>query len=119
MPPVVLPVNRTFGRRSAVYQPACRGIGVLEIRESKGVGCKEKASRYACTELPPDDDFRTFKLTKPAGAAVYHCSIARHSKGSSEDRCDCDGGQAGGRCKHMEAIRALIGEGEIYLILVD
>lgn len=104
--PVAIPPNKTKYVRAVVWTGLSNNpvTGLLVVRERAKAGTKVEESRYAVLELPPTWG-RRFRLTKP-DRAVYHCLLA--FAGPEHDRCECRGFEAGFRCKHLEAVKALV-----------
>lgn len=110
-----LPATKTYGHRATTLDRVTATgkpvIGVLIITEARKEGLKARTRRYAVLELAPlDQPGRRFKLSKP---------LAERKAGEGEDnehyvflaqrgfdKCTCRGYLAGGKCSHMEILRA-------------
>lgn len=72
--------------------------------------------RYTMTEIPCGFDGRAFTLSRDTDGQVYCVFVARNGQDSN---CDCagfaitSGDPTGGRCKHLDAVRHLIGAGQL------
>ena len=117
---VQLPRNKTHSHRYVTFirvTPKDRQVGgVIEIREAASETGKAKCCRYAiCERSHPemDDDDRAFRLTKPGGEAYYDLYLCTDPNRQIDDdrpydSCDCVGFERHGRCKHVQALRALL-----------
>jgi hypothetical protein len=103
---VKLPVNGTYLNRWASWRQVTRNLGLLVIEESRTAFSRAVFSRYAVLELEHDEG-REFKLTKSGGEVVYYLLMPR----ADHPRCTCRGHEAGGYCKHVQALTALINKG--------
>lgn len=109
---VPLKPNRTFGVRSATWEPlpATEVMGVLIVEESVKAGRKVYVSRYLVRKAPFDD--RTFEVRKPLEAGgeegPYWVEL-----GSHWDTCTCKGYESTGNCRHVESLRTLYKTGNL------
>jgi len=86
----VLPASKSNPHRAMKYTPACKGVGVLELTDTRS------HTRYAVAVQP----FGGVRLTKAGGSETYVVSLAA---------CECRGFVLGGkRCKHIEAVESLL-----------
>ena len=90
----LLPPTRTSPNRAVKYTPACAGVGVLELTDSRS------HTRYALAVQP----FGGVRLTKAGGEESYVVTVGT---------CDCAGYTFGrGKpCKHIDAVGCLLGNG--------
>src|SRR5262245_41180234 len=65
---------------------------------------------YDVREFPTGWDGRAFQLVKDSDKSVYDVFVARNGQ---DDKCDCTGALQHGRCKHCDALRALIQAGRL------
>jgi hypothetical protein len=61
---------------------------------------------YVITERP-EKNGRRFTLAKVDGDAEYNVVLG------SPNRCDCPGNERWGKCKHVEALAALVAAGRL------
>lgn len=86
----LLPPSKTHPNRAMKFTPACRGVGTLELTDSRS------HVRYALAVQP----YGGVRLTKAGGAENYVVTPTA---------CECRGFVLGGKqCKHIEAIRTLL-----------
>lgn len=92
---VKLPGDRKYPIRFAtlIRITECPVMGTLDIRGQRHeYGPWTPLGRYLLREDPiPESNDRRFRLTKP------------------RDQCECTGFLQYGRCKHLSALRALVG----------
>jgi hypothetical protein len=100
--------------------PAGKLGGVVEIRCMKSGGKAPECFRYAIRETEASSqEERAFRLTKPGGETYYGVCLCgepdapRNDDRSPYDSCDCIGFEQYGRCKHVEALRALLEAGHL------
>lgn len=108
---IQLAATKTYEFRIASWTPVhprlAPSLGVMTITEAVNKTSKRYTNRYATMEMTSDMG-RSFKVTKAKGVESYYTLIA---KIKTEDQCTCVGFLAGGYCKHVEAIRALVEKG--------
>lgn len=86
----LLPPTKTERNRVMKYTPACTGVGVLELTDSRS------HTRYALAVQP----YGGVRLTKQGGSETYVVTPAA---------CECRGFVLGGRrCKHIDAVESLL-----------
>jgi len=77
---------------------------VLVIRKGRVV------ELYTFVEFPAGLEGRAFRLVKDRTVEEYNVFVGRNGQ---DHICDCIGQLQHGRCKHVDAMKHLIGEGEI------
>lgn len=97
--------GRASVKRAAVFEPTGRGQGRLTITAGNATVV------YRLTEIGSDIGGRGFQLSKAQadGGDVYHVLIADEVATS----CDCCGWLAHSRCKHVDALQAVLDSGEL------
>ena len=68
-----------------------------------------KAEDYAVSEFPTSWDGRAFRLDKPDGD-FYHVFVCRRGQ---NHLCECRGFESTGHCKHHDAVRHLVHNGDL------
>lgn len=98
----LLPPSKTHKHRAVKYTPACRGVGVLELTDSR------THVRYALAVQP----FGGVRLSKADGETYVVTPTA----------CECAGfvySRTGSPCKHVEAVSTLLANGWLDLAADD
>lgn len=103
-----LQANESFKFREAAFQIATSPdsrlmIAIMQIDECRKLGNKVYTRRYAVCELPPTEDGRRFKVTKPTDEDPYYVFIG---KSNLRHICDCRGWSSGRYCVHVESLAA-------------
>ena len=89
----VLPASKTSPNRAMKYTPACTGVGVLELTDSRS------HTRYALAVQP----FGGVRLSKSDGETYVVTPAACECKGYVFGR--------GALCRHIHAVHALLANG--------
>jgi hypothetical protein len=79
--------TRTYARRAARYEPACKNGGRLTLVRQKGPKAKLAETRYLVNEFPCDFSGRAFAVAKVGSSERYDVFLG--TDGSSS--CSCAG----------------------------
>lgn len=108
----VLPERKASKKSAIRWEP----IECPECPQTAGVlsiDTDHASARYVVSEFPTGWDGRGFLLAKLTGGTdttreSYSCFVARNGQ---DEQCECKGFTRHGTCKHVDAVRALIGNG--------